>query len=143
VGEAGDSRKRAAYSATSSARLPHSPASNIADVLLTLEYTALNSFDYRQKAIRTIDDPKLSKDRPFSFRQQFPTKWVRPVHPDQTPILCSPPWASLVPFCAALSCRRASRLARMVLAIGRGTAQPLYRTLQNVRTERAQKGKSS
>ena len=31
--------------------------STIADVLLTLEYTALNSFDYRQQVIQTLDPP--------------------------------------------------------------------------------------
>jgi hypothetical protein len=48
--------------------------STIADVLLTLEYTALNSFDYRQQVIQTLD-PELSLERPFSFRQQFPDRW--------------------------------------------------------------------
>ncbi len=57
--------------------------STIADVLLTLEYTALNSFDYRQQVIRTLD-PELSTDRPFSFRQQFPDQWYDLYNPDQT-----------------------------------------------------------
>ena len=57
--------------------------STIADVLLTLEYTALNSFDYRQQVIQTLD-PELSNDRPFSFRQQFPDQWYDLHNPDQT-----------------------------------------------------------
>jgi hypothetical protein len=57
--------------------------STIADVLLTLEYTALNSFDYRQQVIQTLDS-ELSNDRPFSFRQQFPDQWYDLHNPDQT-----------------------------------------------------------
>jgi Tc toxin complex TcA C-terminal TcB-binding domain len=56
--------------------------STIADVLLTLEYTALNSFDYREQVIQTLD-PELSIDRPFSFRQQFPDQWYDLHNPDQ------------------------------------------------------------
>jgi len=58
--------------------------STIADVLLTIEYTALNSFDYRQQVIQTLDQD-LSLDRPFSFRQQFPDQWYDLNNPDQTP----------------------------------------------------------
>ncbi len=58
--------------------------STIADVLLTIEYTALNSFDYREQVIQTLD-PELSLDRPFSFRQQFPDQWYDLNNPDQTP----------------------------------------------------------
>jgi hypothetical protein len=46
----------------------------IADVLVTIEYTALNSFDYRQQVIQRIDR-KISSDRSFSFRQHFPDAW--------------------------------------------------------------------
>jgi Tc toxin complex TcA C-terminal TcB-binding domain len=56
--------------------------STIADVLLTLEYTALNSFDYRQQVIQTLD-PELNVDRPFSFREQFPDQWYELSNPDQ------------------------------------------------------------
>jgi hypothetical protein len=64
--------------------------STIADVLLTLEYTALNSFDYRQQVIQTLD-PQLSLDRPFSFSQQFPDQWYDLNNPDQaaTPMVVS------------------------------------------------------
>ena len=54
--------------------------STIADVLLTLEYTALNSFDYRQQVIQTLD-PILSVDRPFSFRRAVPGSVVRAEQP--------------------------------------------------------------
>jgi hypothetical protein len=59
--------------------------STIADVLLTLEYTAFNSFDYRQQVIQTLD-PQLSLDRPFSFSQQFPDQWYDLNNPDQAAI---------------------------------------------------------
>jgi hypothetical protein len=56
----------------------------IADVLLTIEYTALNSYEYRQQVIKTFDT-ELSNDRSFSFRQQFPDQWYDLNNPDQTP----------------------------------------------------------
>ena len=46
----------------------------IADVLMTIEYTALNSFDYRQQVIRRLKRT-VSADRPFSFRQEFADQW--------------------------------------------------------------------
>jgi hypothetical protein len=57
--------------------------STIADVLLTLEYTGLNSFDYREQVIHTLD-PELSVDRPLSFRLQFPDQWYDLHNPDQS-----------------------------------------------------------
>jgi hypothetical protein len=56
--------------------------STIAEVLLTIEYTALNSFDYREQVVQTLD-PQLSLDCPFSFRQQFPDEWYELHNPDQ------------------------------------------------------------
>ena len=55
----------------------------IADVLITIEYTALNSFDYRQQVIQTLN-PNLSADRPFSFRNQFADQWYDLNNPDLT-----------------------------------------------------------
>ena len=55
----------------------------IADVLITLEYTALNSFDYYQQVIQTLK-PTLSVERPFSFRHQFADQWYDLHNPDQT-----------------------------------------------------------
>jgi hypothetical protein len=55
----------------------------IADVLITIEYTALDSPDYKQQVIRSLD-PNLSADRPFSFRHQFPDQWYDLHNPDQT-----------------------------------------------------------
>jgi hypothetical protein len=46
----------------------------IADVLITVEYTALHNFTYRQQVIQGLDR-SFSGDRPFSFRQEFPDQW--------------------------------------------------------------------
>lgn len=54
----------------------------IADVLLSFEYTALNSFDYRQQVINTLDT-YFSGDRAFSFRAQFADQWYDLHNPDQ------------------------------------------------------------
>lgn len=56
------------------------PASNaldfntIADVLITFEYTALNSNDYRAQVIGTFDS-EVSLQRTFSFKDQFTDQW--------------------------------------------------------------------
>jgi hypothetical protein len=55
----------------------------IADVLISIDYTALNSFDYRQQVIQTLD-PNLRADRPFSFRTQFADQWYDLHNPEQT-----------------------------------------------------------
>ncbi len=46
----------------------------IADVLLTIEYTALNSFTYRQQIIQQLET-RLSADLPFSLRNRFMDAW--------------------------------------------------------------------
>jgi hypothetical protein len=58
---------------------------SIADVLITIEYTALNSFDYRQQVIQNLN-PKLSADRPISFRNQLADQWYDLHNPDQTKV---------------------------------------------------------
>jgi hypothetical protein len=55
----------------------------IADVLVTIEYTALNSFTYQQQVLQGLT-PTASGDRPFSFRQQFADQWYDLHNPDQT-----------------------------------------------------------
>jgi hypothetical protein len=57
--------------------------STIADVLITIEYTALNSFDYRQQVVRSLN-PNLSADRPFSFRHELADQWYDLNNPEQT-----------------------------------------------------------
>jgi hypothetical protein len=57
--------------------------STIADVLLTIEYTALNSFEYRQQVIKELD-AGFHGDRPFSFRHNFADQWYDLHNPDQT-----------------------------------------------------------
>ncbi|HEX5719525.1 MAG TPA: neuraminidase-like domain-containing protein [Thermoanaerobaculia bacterium] len=46
----------------------------IADVLVTIEYTALDSPVRRPLVIQQLD-PRTSGDRPFSFRHQFADQW--------------------------------------------------------------------
>jgi hypothetical protein len=48
--------------------------STLADVLLTIEYTALASDVYRVQVVRQLARA-TSADRPFSFRSQFPDQW--------------------------------------------------------------------
>jgi Tc toxin complex TcA C-terminal TcB-binding domain len=46
----------------------------LADVLITIEYSALNSFDYANQVIQQLK-PDVEADRAFSFRQQFANAW--------------------------------------------------------------------
>jgi hypothetical protein len=55
--------------------------STIADVLLTIDYTALDSTDYRAQIIRQLDS-MLSADRAYSFQQQFSDSWYELNNPD-------------------------------------------------------------
>jgi hypothetical protein len=55
----------------------------IADVILTIEYTALYSPDYRQQVIQSFK-PKLTADCALSFRNQFSDQWYDLHNPDQT-----------------------------------------------------------
>jgi hypothetical protein len=55
----------------------------LADVLLTLDYTALDSSVYRQQVLQQLD-PHVSADRAFSFRQQFADAWYDLNNPAQS-----------------------------------------------------------
>jgi len=55
----------------------------IADVLVTIEYTALNSFDYRRQVVQELDRT-FSADRPFSFRNEFADQFFDLNNPEQT-----------------------------------------------------------
>jgi hypothetical protein len=57
--------------------------SSIADVLITIDYTALNSFDYRSQVIRDLN-PELSADRSYSFGNSLPDQWYDLHNPDQS-----------------------------------------------------------
>lgn len=48
--------------------------STLADVLITYEYSADDSFDYRQQVIRALP-PFLQAERGFSLRNDFPDAW--------------------------------------------------------------------
>ncbi len=66
-------------------RMPHAANAfnygSIADILITIEYTALDSPTYRQQVIKDLDR-NISADRPFSFRHQFADAWYDLHHPD-------------------------------------------------------------
>jgi hypothetical protein len=53
----------------------------IADVLVTIEYTALDSADHRQRVLKHLD-PHYRADRPFSFRRDFADAWYDLHHPE-------------------------------------------------------------
>lgn len=55
----------------------------IADVLFTVEYTALDSIDYRQQVVRQLD-PTVSAERSFSLREDFADAWYDLHNPDQS-----------------------------------------------------------
>ncbi len=55
----------------------------MATVLFTIEYSALNSFDYRQQVIQRLNRT-VQADRAFSFRHEFPDPWYDLNNPDQT-----------------------------------------------------------
>ncbi len=55
----------------------------IADVLITIDYTALYSDDYRRRIIANLDR-RFSADRAFSFRRDFPDQWYDLNHPEQS-----------------------------------------------------------
>ena len=55
----------------------------IADVLLTIEYTALHNRTYQEQVQRELD-PYISFDRAFSFRQEFSDAWYDLHNPEQT-----------------------------------------------------------
>jgi hypothetical protein len=55
----------------------------IADVLVTIDYSALDSTDYRPQVLQTLARP-LSADRPFSFRNQLADAWYDFHNPDQS-----------------------------------------------------------
>ncbi len=55
----------------------------ISDVLITIEYTALDNPDYRQQAIEKLPS-KVSAARPLSFKQQLPDQWYELHNPDQS-----------------------------------------------------------
>jgi Tc toxin complex TcA C-terminal TcB-binding domain len=54
---------------------------SIADVLLTIEYTALDSVEYRERVVRDLDR-RFSGDRTFSVRNQFPDAWYELNNPE-------------------------------------------------------------
>ena len=59
--------------------------STIADVLVTIDYTALEDLDYRATVIRALNaDRTRHADRIFSLRTQYPDAWYTLNNPDPT-----------------------------------------------------------
>ncbi len=56
---------------------------SVADVLMTIDYTALHSYDYSQQVIENLRQ-SISGERPFSFRNQLPDQWYELHNPDQS-----------------------------------------------------------
>jgi hypothetical protein len=57
--------------------------STIADILVAIDYTALESSLYRQQVIKQLDRT-ISLDSVFSFRQDFPDQWYDLNNADQS-----------------------------------------------------------
>jgi Tc toxin complex TcA C-terminal TcB-binding domain len=55
---------------------------SIADVLFTVEYTALQNFSYRQQVIQQLDD-RVSAERAFSLHDQFADQWYALHNPER------------------------------------------------------------
>jgi len=56
----------------------------IADVLVTIEYEALNSFDYRALVVKQLNtDSEYEAMLPISFKSNLPDQWFDIVNPDQ------------------------------------------------------------
>jgi hypothetical protein len=53
----------------------------IADVLMTFEYTALSSTNYRSQVIQSLN-PRVSTERGYDFRSHFPDAWYDLSNPD-------------------------------------------------------------
>ena len=56
---------------------------SIADVLVTYEYTALSSEEYRRQVLADLDD-EVNAQRTFSFQQELSDQWYDLHNPDQT-----------------------------------------------------------
>jgi hypothetical protein len=55
---------------------------SIADVLISIDYTAFNSDEYRGQVTKTLD-PKIQAQLAFSFKNDFPDQWYDLNNPDQ------------------------------------------------------------
>ena len=53
----------------------------IADVLLTIDYTAVHSAEYREQVLRNVDRSFIT-DRSFSIRNEYPDAWYDLHNPD-------------------------------------------------------------
>ena len=64
---------------------PNIDYSSIADILITIEYEALNSFDYKARVVSRLNESDTYEAMlPISFRQNLPDQWFDLMNPDQT-----------------------------------------------------------
>ena len=56
---------------------------SIADVLVTIEYEAMNSFSYRQKVVQQLNGELTSGALAISFKNNLPDQWFDLHHPEQ------------------------------------------------------------
>lgn len=63
---------------------PNIDYSTVADILITFEYEALSSFDYRAQVVKQLNtDSTYEGMLPISFRNTLPDQWFDIVNPDQ------------------------------------------------------------
>lgn len=60
----------------------HFDFATIADVVLTIDYTALSSYDYEKQVQQNLADT-FKSDRAFSFRNEFSDAFYQWTHPDE------------------------------------------------------------
>ncbi|RSO09973.1 hypothetical protein DMH26_00240 [Streptomyces sp. WAC 05379] len=99
---------------------------SIADVLLTVDYTALSDSGYRAQVIQRLN-PRVSAQRAYSFRENFPDAWYELNNPTE----------SATPMTVQFETRRADfppnlepgslRSAQLLLYVSQreGTAEPV------------------
>lgn len=63
---------------------PNIDYASIADVIITIDYEALNSFDYRAKVVGELNKgTAYDAMLPISFKQNLPDQWFDMINPDQ------------------------------------------------------------
>lgn len=67
--------------------------SSVADVQISIDYTALNDANYRTQVIQNMD-PAYSADRPYSFVNELADAWFNLNNPDQTATPMTVQWTT-------------------------------------------------
>jgi Tc toxin complex TcA C-terminal TcB-binding domain/Concanavalin A-like lectin/glucanases superfamily/ABC toxin N-terminal region len=97
----------------------------VADVLITIDYTALSDDGYRQQVIRSLNAPgSVTADRGFSLASDFPDQWYALANPAST---TGPPSATVTlqasDFPAMLTSPQVSQLV-IALVLAPGATDP-------------------